>query len=81
MPKIEWDKEGNIIHTDDDGQRWTLIGSVGPGITEKQNRLRELEEQKKELDEKLIATSEEQDQIIRSLATGSRHWQPSPESH
>ena len=70
MPEIEWDKEGNTIYTDDDGQRRTLLGRVGPGITEKNNRIREMEEQKKELDEKLIAISKEQDQIIRSLATG-----------
>ena len=70
MPKIELDKEGNTIYIDDDGQRQTLIGKVQPGITEKHNRLRELEEQKKELNEKLIANSKEQDQIIRSLATG-----------
>ena len=81
MPEIELDKEANITHTDDYGQHWTLIGGVGPGMTEKQNRLRELEEQKKELNEKLIAISEEQDQILRSLATGPRYWQPSPESH
>ena len=70
MPEIEWDKEGNTIYIDDDGQRQTLVGRIGPGMTEKHNRLRELEEQKKELDEKLIAISKEQDQIIRSLATG-----------
>ena len=69
MPEIEWDKEGNTIYTDDDGQRWTLVGQIGPGITEKNNRIRELEEQKKELDEKLIAISKEQEQIIRSLVT------------
>ena len=70
MAEIEWDKEGNPICTDNDGKRWTLVGKVGPGITEKHNRLKKLEEQKKELDEKLIAISKEQDQIIRSLATG-----------
>ena len=70
MPKIELDKEGNTIYIDDDGQRQTLIEKVGPGITEKHNRLRELEEQKKELNEKLIAISKEHGQIIRSLATG-----------
>ena len=70
MPEIELDKEGNTIYIDDDGQRQTLIGKVGPGMTEKHNRLRELEEQKRELDEKLMANSKEQGQIIRSLATG-----------
>ena len=70
MPEIELDKEGNTIYIDDDGQRQTLIGRIGPGMTEKHNRLRELEEQKRELDEKLIANSKEQGQIIRSLATG-----------
>ena len=70
MPEIELDEEGNTIYIDDDGQRQTLIGRIGPGMTEKHNRLRELEEQKKELDEKLIANSKEQGQIIRSLATG-----------
>ena len=70
MPEIELDKEGNTIYIDDDGQRQTLVGKVGPGMTEKHNRLRELEEQKKELNEKLIAISKEQGQIIRSLATG-----------
>ena len=69
MPEIEWDKEGNTIYIDDDGQRQTLVGKVGPGMIEKHNRLRELEEQKKELDEKLITISKEQGQIIRSLAT------------
>ena len=39
-------------------------------MTEKHNRLRELEEQKKELNEKLIAISKEHGQILRSLATG-----------
>ena len=69
MPEIELDKEGNTIYIDDDGQRQTLIGRIQPGMTEKHNRLRELEEQKKELDEKLIANSKEQGQIIRSLVT------------
>ena len=70
MPEIELDKEGNTIYIDDDGQRQTLIERTEPGITEKHNRLRELEEQKKELNEKLIAISKEHGQIIRSLATG-----------
>ena len=70
MPKIELDKEGNTIYIDDDGQRQTLIERIEPGITEKHNRLRELEEQKKELNEKLIAISKEHGQIIRSLVTG-----------
>ena len=70
MPEIEWDKEGNTIYTDDDGQRRTLVRKAGPGINEKNNRIRELEEQKKELDEKLIAINKEQEQIIRSLAAG-----------
>ena len=70
MPEIELDQEGNTIYIGDDGQRQTLIGKVQPGITEKHNRLRELEEQKKELNEKLIAISKEHGQIIRSLATG-----------
>ena len=69
MPKIELDKEGNTIYIDDDGQRQTLIERIKPGMTEKHNRLRELEEQKRELDEKLIANSKEQGQIIRSLVT------------
>lgn len=71
MPEIEWDKEGNAIYIDDDGQRQTLVRKVGPGIIEKHNRLRELEKQKKELDEKLITISKEQGQIISSLATGT----------
>ena len=70
MPKIELDKEGNTIYIDDDGQRQTLIERIKPGMTEKHNRLKELEEQKKELNEKLIAISKEHGQIIRSLATG-----------
>ena len=69
MPEIELDKEGNTIYIDDDGQRQTLIERIGPGMTEKHNRLRELEEQQRELDEKLIANSKEQGQIIRSLVT------------
>ena len=69
MPEIELDKEGNTIYIDDDGQRQTLIERIGPGMTEKHNRLRELEEQKRELDEKLTANSKEQGQIIRSLVT------------
>ena len=70
MPEIELDKEGNTIYIDDDGQRQTLIERIGPGMTEKHNRLRELEEQQRELDEKLIANSKEQGQIIHSLVTG-----------
>ena len=69
MPEIELDKEGNTIYIDDDGQRQTLIERIGPGMTEKHNRLRELVEQQRELDEKLIANSKEQGQIIRSLVT------------
>ena len=69
MPEIELDKEGNTIYIDDDGQRQTLIERIGPGMTEKHNRLRELAEQQKELDEKLTANSKEQGQIIRSLVT------------
>ena len=65
MPKIELDKEGNTIYIDDDGQRQTLIERIKSGMTEKHNRLKELEEQKRELDEKLIANSKEQGQIIR----------------
>ena len=63
------DKEGNTIYIDDDGQRQTLIEKIRPGMTEKHNRLRELVEQQRELDEKLIANSKEQGQIIRSLVT------------
>ena len=70
MPEIELDKEGNTIYIDDDGQRQTLIEKIGPGMTEKHNRLRELEKQQRELDEKLIANSKEQGQIIHSLVTG-----------
>ena len=70
MPEIELDKEGNTIYIDDDGQRQTLIERIGPGMTEKHNRLRELEKQQRELDEKLIANSKEQGQIIHSLVTG-----------
>ena len=69
MPEIELDKEGNTIYIDDDGQRQTLIEKIRPGMTEKHNRLRELVEQQRELDEKLIANSKEQGQIIRSLVT------------
>ena len=70
VTEIESDKEGKTIYIDNDVQRQTLVGRIGPGMTEKHNRLRELEEQKKELDEKLTAISKEQGQIIRSLATG-----------
>ena len=70
MPEIKLDKEGNTIYIDDDGQRQTLIERIGPGMTEKHNRLRELEKQQRELDEKLIANSKEQGQIIHSLVTG-----------
>ena len=70
MPEIGWDKEGNAIHADDDEQRRLLAAEAGPGITEKNNRIRELKEQKRELNEKITAISKEQEEIIHSLVTG-----------
>ena len=58
MPEIESDKEGNATHADDDKQPWTLAGQLGPGMTEKNNLIR-----------KIIASSKNQNTVIRSLIT------------
>ena len=68
MPEIESDKEGNATHTDDDKQRWTLAGQLGPEMTEKNNRIRQI-----------IAISKNQDNIMmRPLAT---RIEPEAEKH
>ena len=58
MPEIESDKEGNATHADDDKQRWTLAGQLGPEMTEENNPIR-----------KIIASSKNQNTVIRSLIT------------
>ena len=70
MPEIGWDKKGNAIHADDEEQRRILAEEIGPEITAKNNRIRELKEQKRELNEKIAAISKEQDEIISSLVSG-----------
>ena len=74
MPQINWNEEGTIIRTDEDGTRWSLVGAVGPEVTEKQNRFRELEDEKQRLEEKLNVIRTEQQQIDQWMATHAGGW-------
>ena len=68
MPEIEWDKEGNAIHADDDEQRRLLAAEAWSEMTEKNNRIRQI-----------IAISKNQDNIMmRPLAT---RIEPEAEKH
>ena len=68
MAQIEWDPDGTIVQTDENGIRWRMVGAVGPSVIEKKNRYWELEARKRDLEEELNTVSTEQHQIYFSRA-------------
>ena len=74
MPQIEWNPDGTIVRTDENGVRWRMVGSVGPAVTEKKDRYWELEARKRDLEEELIAVRTEQHQIDLWMAANAGGW-------
>lgn len=77
----EWDEEENIFYATPDRGRAYLVGSVGPGPYELQERWWEFEEQKKQLEERLAAIRSEQQEIDNKMAVMSPGWHESRRTH
>lgn len=75
MAQIEWDPDGTIVQTDENGIRWRMVGAVGPSVTEKKNRYWELETRKRDLEEELNTVSTEQHQIDLWIAAQAGGWE------
>ena len=68
--ELQWDEEGTIIHTDEEGRTWSLVGAVGPGMDAKKERFKELSTRIRQLESKITEYRLEQHQITKELAQG-----------
>ena len=68
MSKLSWNEEGTIIKTFEDGTKGQLVGSVGPEVTEKQRRHKELQHRLNQLEVNSNQVRLEMQEIVQWFA-------------
>ena len=64
MTKKKFDDEGNIYHEDANGNKFILVGSVGPEISKREEDWQRLEREKKLLDAALVENSRKRQEYL-----------------